>query len=54
MPALVVCGDKDHDNGSPPALVEALPNARFEPIPGSHMSSVTEPALGEAIVRFLS
>jgi pimeloyl-ACP methyl ester carboxylesterase len=54
MPTLVVCGDKDHDNGSPQALVEALPNARFEPIPGSHMSSVTEPALGEAIVRFLS
>lgn len=54
MATLVVCGDKDRDNGSPQALAEALPDARFEPIPGTHMSSVTEPALGEAIVRFLS
>jgi pimeloyl-ACP methyl ester carboxylesterase len=54
MPTLVVCGDKDDDNGSPQALVEALPDARLELVPGTHMSSVTEPALGEAIVRFLS
>jgi pimeloyl-ACP methyl ester carboxylesterase len=54
MPTLVVCGDKDFDNGSPEALVEALPDARLEQVPGTHMSSVTEPALGEAIVRFLS
>lgn len=54
MPTLVLCGDKDRDNGSPQALAEALPDARFEEIPGSHMSSVAEPALGEAIVRFLT
>jgi pimeloyl-ACP methyl ester carboxylesterase len=54
MPTLLVCGDKDDDNGSPQALVEALPDARFEQVPGTHMSSVTEPALGEAIVGFLS
>jgi pimeloyl-ACP methyl ester carboxylesterase len=54
MPTLVVCGGKDRDNGSPEKLVAALPNARFEQVPGTHMSSVTEPALGEAIARFLS
>jgi pimeloyl-ACP methyl ester carboxylesterase len=54
MPTLVVCGEKDRDNGSPEALVEALPDARLEQVPGTHMSSVTEPALGEAIARFLS
>ena len=54
MPTLVVCGDKDGDNGSPQKLVDALPNARFEQVPGTHMSSVTEPALGEAIARFLA
>ena len=53
MPTLVVCGDKDHDNGSPEALVAALPDARFEQVPGSHMSSVTEPELGAAIAQFL-
>jgi pimeloyl-ACP methyl ester carboxylesterase len=53
MPTLVVCGDKDRDNGSPEALVGALPDGRFEEVPGTHMSSVTEAALGEAIARFL-
>ena len=54
MPTLVVCGEKDRDNGSPEALAAALPDGRLEQIPGTHMSSVTEPALGEAIVRFLA
>jgi pimeloyl-ACP methyl ester carboxylesterase len=54
MPTLVVAGDQDRDNGSPQALAEALPDARFEEIPGTHMSCVTEPALGEAIARFLT
>lgn len=54
MPTLVVCGDKDRDNGSPEALVEALPDARFEEVPGTHMSSVTEAAFGQAIVSFLA
>lgn len=54
MPTLVVAGDQDRDNGSPQALAAALPDARFEEVPGSHMSSVTEPALGQAIVRFLT
>src|SRR5690606_35514554 len=54
MPTLVVCGDRDRDNGSPQALVEALPDARFEEVPGTHMSSVTEAALGEAIAAFLA
>jgi pimeloyl-ACP methyl ester carboxylesterase len=54
MPTLVVSGDKDRDNGSPQALAKALPDARFEEIPGTHMSSVTEPALGDAIASFLT
>ncbi|WP_126172744.1 alpha/beta fold hydrolase [Altericroceibacterium xinjiangense] len=54
MPVLLVCGNQDTDNGSPEALVAALPDAALEPVPGTHMSSVTEPALGDAIVRFLA
>jgi pimeloyl-ACP methyl ester carboxylesterase len=54
MPTLVVCGEKDQDNGSPQDLVAVLPDARLEQVPGTHMSSVTEPKLGEAIVRFLT
>ncbi len=54
MPTLVVCGDEDDDNGSAPALTEILPQGTYAEVPGTHMSSVTKPQLGEAIVRFLS
>lgn len=54
MPTLVLCGEQDRDNGSPEALVRALPEARLEFVPGTHMSSVTQAELGEALVRFLA
>jgi pimeloyl-ACP methyl ester carboxylesterase len=54
MPTLVVCGDKDDDNGSAEELANVLPNARFEEVPGTHMSSVTKPELGQAIAEFLA
>jgi pimeloyl-ACP methyl ester carboxylesterase len=54
MPTLVVCGDKDDDNGSAAELANTLPHAEFDEVPGTHMSSVTKPDLGEAIARFLS
>lgn len=53
MPTMVLCGDKDNDNGSATRLAEALPDARYVEIPGTHMSSVTEGALGDALVSFL-
>lgn len=54
MPTLVVCGSEDQDNGSAPRLVERLPDAIYRAIPGTHMSSVTKPELGGAIVDFLA
>jgi pimeloyl-ACP methyl ester carboxylesterase len=54
MPSLVVCGSEDRDNGSPTALVEALPDATFVEVPGTHMSCVTKPELGQAILQFLA
>lgn len=54
MPTLVVCGSEDQDNGSPEELAAALPNALFEEVPGTHMSSVTRPEFGAAIARFLA
>lgn len=53
MPSLVVCGADDSDNGSAPALAEALPNARYVEIAGTHMSSVTRLEMGDAMVAFL-
>ena len=54
MPTLVVCGREDEDNGSAKELAEALPNAIFAEVPGTHMSSVTKPELGKEIAGFLS
>jgi pimeloyl-ACP methyl ester carboxylesterase len=54
MPTLVVCGSEDDDNGSAEELANVMPNAVFREIPGTHMSSVTRPELGEAIASFLA
>jgi pimeloyl-ACP methyl ester carboxylesterase len=54
QPVLVVNGADDHDNGSGEALAAALPDGRFQAIPGNHMSAVTRPELGEAIAAFLT
>ena len=54
MPTLVVCGDKDDDNGSAVELAGILPDAEYAEIPGTHMSSVTEVELGKEIARFLA
>ena len=54
MPTLVLCGAQDRDNGDPLKLAAALPDATFADVPGTHMSSVTEPELGEELVRFLA
>jgi pimeloyl-ACP methyl ester carboxylesterase len=54
METLVLCGADDHDNGSAPALAERLPNARYAEVPGTHTTSVTQAALGEAMVEFLT
>ncbi len=53
MPTLVVCGSEDEDNGSAEELAAAIPTATFAEVPGTHMSSVTKPELGEEIGRFL-
>ena len=54
MPTLVVCGAEDDDNGSAEQLAAALPDAIFREVPGTHMSSVTKPELGESIAQFLA
>jgi pimeloyl-ACP methyl ester carboxylesterase len=54
MPTLVVCGSEDDDNGSAAELADAMPDATFVEVPGTHMSSVTQAELGEEIARFLT
>ncbi|MDE8652972.1 alpha/beta fold hydrolase [Novosphingobium album (ex Liu et al. 2023)] len=54
MPTLVVCGAEDRDNGSAPRLAEALPQARYAEVPGTHMTSVSQRQFGDAIAEFLA
>ena len=54
LPALVVCGADDRDNGSAPALADVLPDAHYAEVPGGHMSAVTKPELGLAIADWLT
>ncbi len=54
IPTLVICGDKDQDNGSGPLLADKLKNSQFAEISGNHMSSVTQKALGEKIAQFFN
>lgn len=54
MPTMVLCGDQDTDNGSATALADTLPDAHYVEIPGAHMGSVTQGALGDALVEFLT
>lgn len=54
LPALVVAGVDDFDNGAAVELADALPRGRYVEIPGNHMGSVTKPELGAAIAHFLS
>lgn len=53
MPALVVCGEEDDDNGSAADLAARLPDAGYVAVPGTHMGSVTRPELGHAIADWL-
>jgi pimeloyl-ACP methyl ester carboxylesterase len=53
VPIGIICGADDHDNGSAQALAEQLPHARYIEVPGSHMSAVTKPTLGQAMCEFL-
>ncbi len=52
VPTMILCGKDDQDNGSAPLLAQNLMQAHYAEIPGTHMSSVTEGALGDALVQF--
>jgi pimeloyl-ACP methyl ester carboxylesterase len=54
LPTLVICGERDQDNGSAADLAALLPDACYEEIPGGHLDSATKHELGEGIIRFLT
>lgn len=54
MPVQVLTGSDDHDNGSGPKLADMLAHPTLSVVPGNHMSAVTKPDLGRAMVDFLT
>lgn len=54
MPVLVLCGVDDRDNGDPEKLAAAFPHARLAWVPGTHMSSVVQGEMGDAIRSFVA
>ncbi len=54
MPALVLSGAEDQDNGPADELAGLLPDGRYVEVPGNHMNAVTRPELGRAIADFLA
>ncbi len=54
IPTIVICGDKDQDNGNGQTLANNLLNGRFEEITGNHMSSVVQKSLGEKMAQFFN
>lgn len=53
LPISIICGADDRDNGSAQRLADALPQGEYLEIPGNHMSAVTKPEFGYAILAAL-
>lgn len=53
-PTLVICGERDQDNGSARGLAALLAHATYVEVPGGHLDSATKAELGDGIVRFLA
>jgi pimeloyl-ACP methyl ester carboxylesterase len=53
IPALILSGADDRDNGSARDLAQAMRHASYVEVPGTHMSAVTLPQLGMAMAEFL-
>ena len=52
QPVLVICGDKDTDNGSANELAKLLPNSSFAITPGDHNHAAATPEFSKAGYRF--
>jgi len=53
QPVLVICGDKDTDNGSAAELAKLLPNASSAITPGDHNHASTTAEFSKEIISFL-
>ncbi|MBV7255502.1 alpha/beta hydrolase [Pacificimonas sp. WHA3] len=54
IPTLVLCAAEDRFFMDAKKLAALMPNARFATMPGTHMSCVSKPELGEELTAFLT
>lgn len=52
QPILVICGDKDPDNGSADALAALIPKATVALVPGNHNSASGTPEFSHEVISF--
>lgn len=54
QPVLVICGDKDSDNGSAEGLSKLFRKSSFVTVPGDHGGAYHTPEFSTAVIGFLS
>lgn len=52
-PVLIICGDKDTDNGSPEALSKMIPNSKLVRPAGDHNSTLRTKEFSEEVLQFI-
>jgi pimeloyl-ACP methyl ester carboxylesterase len=52
-PVLVLCGDRDEDNGSSETLASFIPNAVYKRTPGDHNNTARSQGFSDLVVSFL-
>jgi pimeloyl-ACP methyl ester carboxylesterase len=52
-PVLVICGDKDEDNGSSEALSRMIPKSTYVRVPGTHGDAARSAEFSREVLKFL-
>jgi pimeloyl-ACP methyl ester carboxylesterase len=52
-PVLVICGDRDEDNGSSKELAALIPKSAYKRVPGDHNSTSKTQAFSYEVIAFL-
>ena len=53
QPILIICGDKDSDNGNAGELAKLFPHAEFVTVPGVHNNAAATINFSDAVIGFL-
>jgi len=51
-PILVICGDKDTDNGNARELADLFPNGHFAQVPGDHGAALGTKEFADEVIKF--